>query len=84
MVGHDHGPAPVPAGNDHHQVAFFGFSLLIVEPAAGPGEVEIGLPMEGQIADRRFAGHLRLFHQPPIIVQQIISQRLQVAMMMQQ
>ena len=84
VVGHDHRPAAIPPGNHHHQVALFELAFLIAQPAAGPGEMEIGLPAEGQIADDRLAGHARLLDQPAVVVQQVIAQGLQVAMVMLQ
>ena len=51
VVGHDHGPAAVSAGNDDDQVALVGLAVLVALPAARPGEVEVGLPAEGQLAD---------------------------------
>ena len=53
VVGHDDRLAAVAAGNDDQQIAFVGFAGLVFRPAAPPGEMEIGLPAEGQFADHR-------------------------------
>src|SRR5208337_5088642 len=36
VIGHDHGPAAILAGNHDHQVAFVGLALLVQFPAARP------------------------------------------------
>ena len=84
MVGHDDGAAAVAAGDDHDQVAFVGLVVLVLQPAARPGKVEVGLPAEGQFADQRAAGHSRRLDDPPVVLQQIIAQRLQVAVVVRQ
>ena len=81
VVGHDHRPAAIPAGDHHHQVAFFEPAILVAQPAAGPGKLEIGLPAERQLAHLRLARHSGLLDQPAVIVQQVVAQGLQVAMM---
>ena len=47
VIGHDDGPAAIAAGNHDEQVAFVA-CLLVSQPAAPPGEIEIGLPAERQ------------------------------------
>ena len=59
VVGHDHRPPAIAAGNHHHQVALFQLALLVAQPAARPRESEIGLPVERQIADHHFARSCR-------------------------
>src|SRR6202040_4411974 len=50
VVGHDHGAATVAAGDGDQQVALLEMALLVAQPAARPGEVEVGLPAERQVA----------------------------------
>ena len=78
------GPAAVLAGDHDHQVAFVGLALLVPLPAAGPGEMEIGLPAEGQLAHQDLAGHAGRRDHLRIVGQEIIAQGLQVAVMMLQ
>ena len=84
MVGHDDGAATVATGDHDQQIAFFEPAVLIAGPAAGPGEREIGLPMERQVADDHLAGHARLFRRSAMIFQQVIAQRIEVAAVMLQ
>ncbi len=80
VVGHDDRPAAVLAGNDHEDVALVGLAVLVPLPAAGPGELEVGLPAEGQLADNGLAGHAGRRGQLGVVSQEEIAERLQVAM----
>ena len=72
-------------GNDHHQVALVGLAFLVVQPAARPGEVEIGPPVERQVADQGLLRPCPLASiGPPVVGEQVIAQRLQVAVVVRQ
>ena len=66
------------------QVPLAASLALIAEPAAQPIEVEVGLPVEGQLAHQRLARHAALLDGPPVVGQQVIAQGVQVAVVMHQ
>ena len=85
VVGHDHRPATVAAGNDDQQVAFLAACPpdCLSQPP-DQGKWKVGLPAERQIANDRLARHPRLLDHPAVVFQQVIAQGLEIAVMVLQ
>ena len=82
VVGHDHRPAAIAAGNHHQQVALFEPAVLVAQPAAQPGERKSVCQRNGRSPTAALPVMPACCDQPAVIVQQVVAQGLQVAMMM--
>ena len=69
MIRHDHRPPSVPTGNDNDKISLVAGSFLILQPAAGPGKIEVGFPLERQLAGQGLVFHLGGGDDFPIIGQ---------------
>ena len=77
MVRHDDGMAAIPTRNDRDDVAL-GPAVLISEPAAHPGIVEVGLPAERHFSNQRLALHSGGGNGPRVVIDQVVAEFLQV------
>ncbi len=84
MVAHDHGSTSIAAGNDDHQVPFLQGAVLVPFPAAHPVVGKLGFPFERQVARQGFTGHSGGRDRAGVIIENVIAQRVEIAMIVGQ
>src|SRR5713101_3568444 len=82
MIRRDHGSPASAAWNDDDDIPLMRVPFLVVQPAARPREIEIRFPAKWQFTRQSFIHHAVGLDDLAIIVQQIISEHFQIAMMM--